>query len=213
MGLFQRLPQASDPKAFYTTGLNKTVMIVGLGNPGQEYKDTRHNIGFECIDSFATKNEFPKWTNKKDLKCEITQSTINGIRVLLIKPMTFMNSSGEAVMSVINFYKIPASQLLVVHDELDVNFGVIRTRIGGSDAGHNGIKSIIQEVNEDFGRVRIGIGPKRPEQMVSAAFVLSKFTIAEHKQLPALIQEVSAILSEFIFGDGQLIVESRSFIV
>jgi PTH1 family peptidyl-tRNA hydrolase len=213
MGLFQRLPQATNPKSFYTTGLNKTVLIVGLGNPGQEYKDTRHNVGFECIDSFAKKNDFPLWTNKKDLKCELTQSTINGTRVLLVKPTTFMNSSGEAVMAVVHFYKISASQLLVVHDELDINFGNIRTRIGGSDAGHNGIKSITQNINEDFGRVRIGIGPKKPESIDSADFVLAKFSAEELKQMSALIQEVSAIVSEFIFGDGQLVIDSRNFIV
>jgi PTH1 family peptidyl-tRNA hydrolase len=102
---------------------------------------------------------------------------------------------------------------LVVHDELDINFGNIRTRIGGSDAGHNGIKSITQNINEDFGRVRIGIGPKKPESIDSADFVLAKFSAEELKQMSALIQEVSAIVSEFIFGDGQLVIDSRNFIV
>jgi PTH1 family peptidyl-tRNA hydrolase len=213
MSLFQRLPQASNPKAFYTIGLNKTVLFIGLGNPGQEYIGTRHNIGFECIEAFAKKNDFPVWTNKKDLRCQLTQATIDGTRVLLIKPTTFMNLSGEAVLAVMQFYKIPASQVVVVHDELDINFGIIRTRIGGAAAGHNGIKSIMQHLGEDFGRVRIGIGPKIPDTIDSSDFVLAKFTSDEQKQLPPLTQEISAIISEYIFGDGQLLIESRNFII
>jgi PTH1 family peptidyl-tRNA hydrolase len=213
MSLFQRLPQASNPKAFYTIGLNKTVLFIGLGNPGQEYIGTRHNIGFECIEAFAKKNDFPVWTNKKDLRCQLTQATIDGTRVLLIKPTTFMNLSGEAVLAVMQFYKIPASQVVVVHDELDINFGIIRTRIGGAAAGHNGIKSIMQHLGEDFGRVHIGIGPKIPDTIDSSDFVLAKFTSDEQKQLPPLTQEISAIISEYIFGDGQLLIESRNFII
>jgi PTH1 family peptidyl-tRNA hydrolase len=213
MSLFQRLPQASNPKAFYTIGLNKTVLIVGLGNPGKEYDNTRHNIGFECIDTFAAKNDFPGWINKKDLKSELAQSTLNGTRVLLVKPTTFMNLSGEAVQAVMQFYKIPDSQVVVVHDELDIDFGTIRTRLGGSAAGHNGIKSIIECIGEDFGRIRVGVGPKKPKTMDSANFVLCRFNDDEHEQLPALKQEVSAIISEFIYGDGQLPVDTRSFII
>jgi PTH1 family peptidyl-tRNA hydrolase len=174
---------------------------------------TRHNIGFVCIETFAKKNEYPVWTNKKDLKCQLTQATINGTRVLLMKPTTFMNLSGEAVSAVMQFYKIPASQVVVVHDELDINFGIIRTRVGCTTAGHNGIKSIVQHLGEDFGRVRIGIGPKKPDTIDSSDFVLAKFTGDEQKQLPALTQEISAIISEYIFGDGQLIIETRNFII
>lgn len=124
-----------------------------------------------------------------------------------------MNLSGEAVLAVMQFYKIPASQVVVVHDELDINFGIIRTRIGGAAAGHNGIKSIMQHLGEDFGRVRIGIGPKIPDTIDSSDFVLAKFTSDEQKQLPPLTQEISAIISEYIFGDGQLLIESRNFII
>jgi PTH1 family peptidyl-tRNA hydrolase len=213
MALFQRMPQASNPKSFYTTGLTKTILIVGLGNPGKEYIGTRHNIGFECIEALATQMEFPSWVVKHDLKCELTQATIQDSRVILIKPTTFMNLSGEAVQAVTHFYKVPEGQIVVVHDELDIEFGIIRSRIGGSDAGHNGIKSVIECMGESFGRVRIGIGPKRPPEIDSADFVLAKFTEAEQKQLPALKKEVSAILSEFIYGDGQLPTDTRNFIV
>ncbi|HUC88092.1 MAG TPA: aminoacyl-tRNA hydrolase [Candidatus Binatia bacterium] len=213
MALFQRMPQASNPKSFYTTGLTKTILIVGLGNPGKEYTGTRHNIGFECIEALAAQMEFPAWTIKHDLKCELTQATIQDSRVILIKPTTFMNLSGEAVQAVTHFYKVPDGQIVVVHDELDIEFGMIRSRMGGSDAGHNGIKSVIEHMGEGFGRVRIGIGPKQPTEIDSADFVLAKFTEDEQKQLPSLKKEVSAVLSEFVYGGGQLPTDTRSFII
>ncbi|MEJ0073813.1 MAG: aminoacyl-tRNA hydrolase [Candidatus Saccharibacteria bacterium] len=162
MALFQKRPQVSNPVQFTTVGLNKSLLIVGLGNPGEEYADTRHNVGFMCLDDFARKNDFQAWTHKKDLKCELTQQTLGDTRVILIKPQTFMNLSGEAVQAVQHFYKLHNGQTVVVHDELDVNFGQIRMRIGGSAAGNNGIKSVSQHIGEDYGRVRIGIGPKVP---------------------------------------------------
>jgi PTH1 family peptidyl-tRNA hydrolase len=212
MSLFQRRPQTSNPTMYYTTGLNQTVLIVGLGNPGKEYDKTRHNIGFHCIDSFAASNDFPDWISKKDLKGQLTQTTINDTRIILLKPTTFMNSSGEAVEATRHFYNIQMSHILVVYDELAVDFGSIRTRVGGSAAGHNGIKSIIQHTDEKFGRVRIGIGPKTPEQIDSADYVLQKFSKTELEHLPALTKEVNAILSEFVYSPGQLSAETRSFL-
>jgi PTH1 family peptidyl-tRNA hydrolase len=213
VSLFQKRPITSEPKQYYTVGLNKTVLLVGLGNPGKEYDNTRHNIGFVCIDSFATANDFPDWILKKDLKGQLTQETINDTRVILLKPTTFMNLSGEAVEATRHFYNIPESQVLVVHDELDIDYGIIRTRIGGSAAGHNGIKSIIKHLDENFGRVRIGIGPKTPEQIDSADFVLQKFTAKELEHVPELSREVTAILSEFVFSPGQLAVDTRNFLI
>ena len=102
---------------------------------------------------------------------------------------------------------------LAVYDELDIDFGQIRTRGGGGAAGHNGVKSLIQHCGEDFGRMRIGIGPKKPEQIDSADFVLASFSAAEKKKLPLLLQEANSILSEYCYGDGQLVTETRTFIV
>ena len=133
-------------------------------------------------------------------------------KVILIKPTTFMNNSGEAVAAVTHFYKISPSNIVVVHDELDIPFGQIRTRMGGSSAGHNGIKSVSQHIGDDYGRVRIGIGPKTHPDMDSAAFVLAKFTTDEQAQMKNLTREASAILSEFVYG-GQLVTETRMFIV
>jgi len=211
MALFQKRPQVSNPVQYATVGLNKTLLIVGLGNPGEEYADTRHNVGFLCVDEFARKNNFDPWTNKKDLKCELTQATLGDTRVFLCKPQTFMNLSGEAVQALMHFYKLNNTQLIVVHDELDINFGQIRMRIGGSPAGNNGIKSVSQHMGEDYGRVRIGIGPKKPAQMDTADFVLQDFGAAERKELPAMLREVSALLSEYAYG-SPVTAETRSFL-
>lgn len=124
-----------------------------------------------------------------------------------------MNLSGEAVQAVTNFYKIHPDSILVIHDDIDIDFGQIRLRIGGSSAGHNGIKSVSQQLGtEDYGRVRIGIGPKKPARIKSEDFVLQKFAAGEEAQLPNLTKEVSAILTEYIFGT-ELPNETRHFIV
>lgn len=213
MALFQRRPQVSDPVNYVTVGMNKTLLVVGLGNPGKEYDLTRHNIGFACLDVFVEKNtDMGAWVEKKDLKCLMSSGRLGEVRVIAVKPTTFMNLSGEAVRAVSDFYKIHPSQTVVVHDELDVNFGQIRTRVGGSSAGHNGIKSIIQHIDEAFGRIRIGVGPKTPAQIDSADFVLGKFSKEQQAELPNLTREVNALLTEYIYG-GQLPNETRSFLI
>lgn len=216
MALFQRRPQTSDPVSYTTVGLGKTILIVGLGNPGKEYDGTRHNIGFACLDAFVdTTNEMGqsgKWVDKKDLRCLMSTGQLGEARVIAIKPTTYMNLSGEAVQAVCHFYKIHPDQIIVVHDELDVDFGQIRMRMGGSAAGHNGIKSITQHIGEDYGRVRIGIGPKTPEQVDSADFVLQKFSEGEQSHMGELIREVNAILSELVYG-AQLVPETRGFLI
>ncbi len=212
MALFQSKPQTSDPVNYITLGLNKTVLIVGLGNIGKEYDTTRHNIGFACADEFVRKNDLGSWTEKKDLKCHLASGQLGETRVLVIKPTTLMNLSGESVLAVANFYKIPPANIVVVHDELDIDFGHIRTRVGGSAAGHNGIKSVTKLLGEEnYGRIRVGIGPKKPAQIDSADFVLQKFSTTEQGNMPALLKEATAILSEYVYG-GQLATETRSFI-
>jgi PTH1 family peptidyl-tRNA hydrolase len=211
MAFLVNRPQTSDPVNYITVGLNKTLLIVGLGNPGDEYELTRHNAGFLCIDDFATKNDFDPWINKKDLKCLMSVRQMGETRVILIKPTTFMNLSGEAVQAAVHFYKLGNHQIIVVHDELDVNFGQIRTRQGGSAAGHNGIKSISKLIGEDYGRVRVGIGPKKPAQIDSADFVLQDFSKDEQTRLPELLRETTALLSEYAYG-SPVAAETRSFL-
>ncbi len=214
MAWLQQRPQVSDPTNFYTVGLNKTTLLVGLGNPGKEYDLTRHNAGFLCVDEFVSKaDEMEDWINKKALKCLVSTGRVGDTRVIAIKPTTFMNLSGEAVQAVTNFYKINSESIAVLHDELDIDFGQIRLRAGGSSAGHNGIKSISQHLgNEDYGRIRIGIGPKKPMKIKSEDFVLQKFSAEQQIQLPNLKREVNSILSEYLYGT-ELPHDTRNFLV
>ncbi|MEO7364094.1 MAG: aminoacyl-tRNA hydrolase, partial [Candidatus Saccharimonadales bacterium] len=200
------------PVNYVTIGMNKTMLIVGLGNIGAEYDGTRHNIGFDCVDAFAKTNSLDAWILKKDLKCRLTTGRIGEVRVYAIKPTTFMNLSGEAIQAVASFYRIPVENTVVVHDELDIDFGQLRLRVGGSAAGHNGIKSVSQHIGEDYARIRIGIGPKHPARIASEKFVLQAFSAEEQAQIANMTQEVNAVLSEFVYG-GQLPNETRSFLV
>lgn len=213
MAWLQKRPQVSNPTMFYTVGLNKTILLVGLGNPGKGYDLTRHNVGFLCIDSFVSKTtEMEDWIVKKDLKCLMSSGQIGDARVIAVKPTTFMNLSGEAIQAVTGFYKINPENIAVIHDELDIDFGQIRLRVGGSSAGHNGIKSVTQHLGEGYGRIRVGVGPKKPPQIDSTDFVLQKFSDKEQKQLPNLIQEVNAVLSEYLYG-AELPHDTRNFLV
>lgn len=213
MALFQRRPILGDQAPLYTTGMQQTLLIVGLGNVGKEYEGTRHNIGFEVLDFFALKHNFPQWVIKKDLKCAYAQQVIGSNRIILCKPTTFMNLSGEAVQAVQHYFRVANSSTLVVCDELDIDFGHIRTRVGGSAAGHNGIKSVIQQCGDDFGRVRIGIGPKKPAQIDSADFVLAHFSKTEQESMPLLLQEANSLLSEYAHSEGSVPSDTRSFIL
>jgi PTH1 family peptidyl-tRNA hydrolase len=209
MALFQRKPQDNSMTPLYTLGAHKTVLIIGLGNPGKEYVGTRHNIGFEILDEFAHKNDFPGWVAKKDLKVELTTQNLGENRVVLAKPTTFMNNSGEAAQAVQRFYRVYNQNTLAVYDELAIGFGQLRTRLGGSDAGHNGVKSLIQHIGDDFGRLRIGVGSDISAKADAADFVLGKFTKAEQVLLLQIIKESNALITEYIFS-GQLPHETRS---
>lgn len=210
----QKRPQVSDPTMYYSVGLNKTIMIVGLGNPGKTYDLTRHNVGFLCIDAFIKQaDEMAEWIQKKDLKALMSTGRIGDKQVIAIKPTTFMNISGEAVEAVANFYKIVPADIVVIHDELDIDFGQIRLRSGGSSAGHNGIKSVSQRISEDYGRIRIGVGPKHPVKIKSEDFVLQKFSAQEQAQLPNMAREVTSIISEYLYSSTGLPQDTRSFLV
>lgn len=212
MGWLQKRPQVSENIQFYTVGQNKNIMLVGLGNPGKEYELTRHNIGFMALDYFVEKTDgLDAWIEKKDLKCRLSSGRVGENRILAIKPTTFMNLSGEAVQAAAAFYKIPAQNIVVLHDEIDIDFGQIRMRTGGTST-HNGIKSVSHHLGENYGRIRIGVGPKKPARMDSADFVLQKFSASEQEQLPNLYREVNAVLTEYLYG-GQLPHDTRSFLI
>jgi PTH1 family peptidyl-tRNA hydrolase len=148
-------------------------LIVGLGNPGTKYTNTRHNFGFWVIDELAKRHSIT--VNRIERKALVGDGLILGKRVLLAKPQTYMNLSGESVRSLVDFYKIDQSQLIVAHDDLDLPLGTLRLRKNGSAGGQNGIKSIIQHVGtQEFSRARCGIG-RPPGRMDPAAYVLRPF--------------------------------------
>ncbi|MBI2285556.1 aminoacyl-tRNA hydrolase [Candidatus Saccharibacteria bacterium] len=201
MALIQKRPYVTSDVPAYSIGAVKTLLIIGLGNPGKDYEDTRHNIGFAALDHFAKQNDFPTWTKKKDLKCLVTQANMGENRVILSKPTTFMNLSGEAAQALQRFYRVYNKQTLAVYDELAIPFGQLRTRAGGTDAGHNGVKSLIQHLGEDFGRLRIGIGSEATKNADAADYVLKRFSKEEQGHLPQILREANALITEFIFGD------------
>lgn len=201
MALFQKQTDVSKATGLYTLGANKSVLVIGLGNPGKEYENTRHNIGFQVLDFFAKSNGFPGWLEKKDLKCLISVHTLGDTRVILCKPTTYMNLSGEAAQAVQRFYRVYNQNTLAVYDELDIPFGQLRTRIGGSAAGHNGVKSLIQHLGEDFARLRIGISNEISPKADSADFVLGKFNKKEQDTIPLIIRESVSLVSDFTAGN------------
>ncbi|MCU9594332.1 aminoacyl-tRNA hydrolase [Caldibacillus thermolactis] len=177
-------------------GGKQVKLIVGLGNPGKEYEETRHNIGFKVIDELSKELQIP--LNESKFKGLYGKGNINGERVLLLKPMTYMNLSGEAVSALMNFYKISAEELLVIYDELDLPVGKIRLRYKGSAGGHNGIKSIIQHIGtQEFKRIRIGID--RPERGKSISdYVLGKFNKEDIPIIEEMVQKSVKACEEWI---------------
>jgi peptidyl-tRNA hydrolase, PTH1 family len=196
MGLFIK-KDIKQSRQLYTMSQQRTVLIVGLGNVGKDFVGTRHNIGFEVVDKLAKKHD-AVWKERQELRCLITDFRSGDTKVILIKPTTLMNSSGEAVSAVQRFYRILPSDTLVVHDELDLQLRQLRTRVGGSSAGHNGIKSLIVHGNEETKRLRIGIGPKVHPDQDSADFVLGQFSKDQAKDIPAIIQASSTVLADYI---------------
>lgn len=204
MGLFDRKRTSFyDSQPFYTIGGEKTLLVVGLGNPGSKYASNRHNVGFMALDRYQDSQNLSNWTLKKDLEAMVATGQVGQTRVILVKPTTFMNNSGNSVSKIQHFYKLSNADTVVVFDELDINFGTVRTRVGGSSAGHNGVKSLIQHIGEDFTRIRVGVGPKKPSQIDSADFVLQDFSTEEQKSVSKVLREVCTIIDEATVGPLQ----------
>lgn len=212
MGLFQK-QEFTNTQPLYTLDHSRKVLIVGLGNIGKEYDGTRHNIGFDVLDEFAISHSFPAWKEKANLRSFISNAELGNSKVILAKPTTFMNDSGHAVKLLQQYFEISNESTLILHDELDVDFGSIKTKQTGGSAGHNGLKSVIEHCGATFSRVRIGIGPKLPAQIDSADFVLQRFKKEEAEHMDKLRKETINILNEFIFSGGQLPEDTRKFII
>lgn len=178
-----------------------TVLIIGLGNPGKEYTMTRHNAGFMALDAFALANEFEPWQEQKKWQGSTTEKTMGNTRVILLKPNTFMNLSGESAQAIAHFYNIDIAHIVAIYDELSIPFGQIRSRVGGQSAGHNGVKSLIQHLGADFGRIRIGIKNDIAAKADASNFVLGKFTKVEQSYLSDIFTEVNGIITEYIYGN------------
>lgn len=172
------------------------ILIIGLGNPGLKFKNTRHNLGFKIVNIIKKESNFSVWQNKKNLKAKISQGEINNQKIILAKPQTFMNSSGQAARHLINFYKIPLENLWIIHDDLDLELGKIRIKKDSGSAGHKGIQSIINELGtKNFNRLKIGIGPK-PAKIDTKKFVLQKFSKNEKEILEETKEESTQVLLE-----------------
>lgn len=174
-------------------------LIVGLGNPGKEYDNTRHNIGFEAIDYIA--NKYNIELNRIKFKGIFGEGFINGNKVLLLKPTTYMNLSGESIREVINFYKISNEEIIVIYDDISLEVGRVRIREKGSHGGHNGIKSIIANLASDvFPRVKIGVGAPKGNLV---SHVLGKFNSEEIIVLNKTISVVSDAVNTIIVNDSK----------
>ena len=171
-------------------------LIVGLGNPGKEYEGTRHNIGFEAVDYIADKYNIE--LNRIKFKGIFGEGMINGKKVILLKPTTYMNLSGESIREVVNFYKISNEEIIVIYDDISLEVGRLRIREKGSHGGHNGIKSIIANLSTDvFPRVKIGVGGPKGDLV---SHVLGKFSNSEieilRESIMATSEAVTTILSK-----------------
>lgn len=176
-----------------------TKLIIGLGNPGEEYETTRHNAGFLFVDYFIKKNKFDKPALKDKLLAEISEGNILGsskgktvkIKVVLAKPQTFMNKSGQSVALIAKFYKIKQKDIIIAHDDSDLVFGQTKNSFNRSSAGHKGIESIFKILKtEEIWRTRIGIQPSARKHVPAADLVLRKFTPKEQKELPKIFKEL-----------------------
>ena len=163
------------------------LIIVGLGNPGAEYKRHRHNVGFMAVDAIHRRHGFPPW--RRRFQAEVSEGTLGGERTLLLKPQTFMNESGRAVGEAARFYKVEPEDIVVIHDEVDLPPGKIRMKTGGGTAGHNGLRSIAPAIGDGFRRLRIGVGHPGVKEMVPI-HVLHDFAKSDAAWLDPLLDAI-----------------------
>jgi len=172
-------------------------LVVGLGNPGSEYKNNRHNIGFMAADELFRRYSFSAW--RKKFQGEIAEGEIENNKVLLLKPSTYMNNSGEAVQAAMAFYKIPVKNIIVIHDEMDCPVGKLKSKVGGGAGGHNGIKSIDSHCSPDYTRIRIGVGrPLRGEQVIN--WIISDLPKEDREKINALLDDMAEVFPAVLTG-------------
>lgn len=168
-------------------------LFVGLGNVGKEYEFTRHNFGFLTLDQIIKDYNFTLQSNK--FKSELFSGFIGENKIIAIKPQTFMNRSGAAVGQVASFFKVPSSNIIVFHDEVDIDFGKIKAKIGGGNAGHNGLKSIDEAIGKNYSRIRLGVGKGKFEL---SDHVLSKFSRDELYEVEKISEKISKLIPDLL---------------
>lgn len=188
-----------------------THLVVGLGNPGEAYKMTRHNLGFMAVHAFANEYQI-SLRRHKSFKGEFGMISKDRHTVMILMPHTFMNLSGESVRACVDYYKIPHESLIVICDDVALPFGKIRVRKSGSSGGHNGLKSLEHSLmTRDFPRMRIGVGSDENRDL--SDYVLGDFFEEEKKKLPEIAKQATSVLSAWIFQDFQRALEVLSMIV
>lgn len=172
-------------------------LLVGLGNPGSRYEGTRHNVGFEVADRLASRWGVAAW--REELGSLLTEARPRGVAVALAKPQGFMNCSGDSVAALVGRTGLPLDRLLVVHDDLDLPFGVLRVRLRGGAGGHNGIRSVVESLGTgEFPRLKVGVG-RPPEGISGAEYVLSRFLPEEAELLPAIVERAGDAAEAVLF--------------
>lgn len=179
-------------------------IVFAQGNPGTEYTHTRHNVGFLLIDAYARAHD-AQFTQRSKFHADIAEVAVRGEKVLLVKPTTFYNETGQSARALLDFYKLdPARDFLVIHDDLALPFGTIRTRDKGSDAGNNGVKSLNAHIGEQHNRIRVGIYNELRDRMHDADFVLARFSEDEKNALTDVYKHVSQFIDNFASGSFTL---------
>ena len=169
-------------------------VVIGLGNPGKKYEKTRHNIGFIAVDNLRKKMNISD--EREKFQALVSEKNIDGEKVIFLKPQTFMNLSGNSVIEIVNFYKLdPKKDIIVIYDDMDLSFGDIRIREKGSSGGHNGIKSIISHVGEEFIRIKCGIGAK---EKGAVEHVRGEFSQTEQKDLEEILEKIYNCVIEML---------------
>lgn len=186
----------------YSGGMKPSLVIAGLGNPGASYERTRHNIGFQAVDVLSEAFGQGAWKEQQKFKALALEARVVAAPALLVKPLTFMNLSGESLRKIVDFYKLqPGSQLIVLCDDIDLDRGTLRLRLAGGPGTHNGLKSIVEQFGESFPRIRIGIGPK-PEKGDLAAWVLSIPPAEEAADIARSLKALPDLIREFVLNGG-----------
>ena len=175
--------------------------FVGLGNPGKKYANNRHNIGFMALNQISTDHSFSSWKHK--FQGQISSGTLGMEKIILLKPDTFMNLSGKSVSEVTNFFKIPSKNVFVFYDELDLDVGKIKFKTGGGNAGHNGLRSIDQFIDNNYNKIRVGIGHPGDKNKVTG-HVLGDFYKEDKLWLEPLLRAVGKAAIKLVSGNGVL---------